>query len=60
LESIRRDCEENPDEMRRSADSALRGAGFAPEVLNRIDRIFIFSVLKDLDIARSPRWKSSG
>jgi ATP-dependent Clp protease ATP-binding subunit ClpE len=52
LESIRLDCGENPNEMRRSADSALRSAGFAPEVLNRIDRIFIFSVLKDLDIAR--------
>ena len=42
----------SPDEMRRAADAALRRAAFAPEVLNRIDRIFVFSPLKDLDIAR--------
>ena len=41
-----------PDELRRAADAALRRARFAPEVLNRIDRIFVFSPLKDLDIAR--------
>ena len=41
-----------PDELRRAADAALRRAGFAPEVLSRIDRVFVFSPLKDLDIAR--------
>jgi ATP-dependent Clp protease ATP-binding subunit ClpA len=30
----------------------LRSAGFAPEVLSRIDRIFVFDQLRDLDIAR--------
>jgi len=42
----------SPDELRRGADSALRTAGFAPEVLSRIDRIFVFSPLEGLDIAR--------
>jgi ATP-dependent Clp protease ATP-binding subunit ClpA len=43
---------EQPDELRRAATNALKEAGFAPEVLNRIDRIFVFKVLKGLDIAR--------
>jgi ATP-dependent Clp protease ATP-binding subunit ClpA len=42
----------NPDELRRSADATLRAAGFAPEVLNRIDRIFVFEPLSGLDVAR--------
>jgi ATP-dependent Clp protease ATP-binding subunit ClpA len=42
----------DPDELRRSADAALRAAGFAPEVLNRIDRIFVFEPLTGLDVAR--------
>jgi ATP-dependent Clp protease ATP-binding subunit ClpA len=42
----------NPDELRRLSTQALREAGFAPEVLNRIDRIFIFKPLSGLDIAR--------
>ena len=33
-------------------NTALRAAGFAPEVLSRIDRIFVFNVLADLDVAR--------
>jgi ATP-dependent Clp protease ATP-binding subunit ClpA len=41
-----------PDELRRVSVGALREAGFAPEVLNRIDRIFIFKSLAGLDIAR--------
>lgn len=41
-----------PDDLRRASVSALREAGFAPEVLNRIDRIFIFKPLAGLDIAR--------
>jgi ATP-dependent Clp protease ATP-binding subunit ClpE len=41
-----------PDELRRVSVGALREAGFAPEVLNRIDRIFIFKLLTGLDIAR--------
>ncbi len=42
----------DPDELRRVSTNALREAAFAPEVLNRIDRIFVFSLLEGLDIAR--------
>ena len=42
----------NPDELRRQSIGALRDAGFAPELLNRIDRIFVFRALSGLDIAR--------
>ena len=52
LATISRDYAHDPDDLRRQADAALRSAGFAPEVLNRIDRIFVFSPLADLDIAR--------
>jgi ATP-dependent Clp protease ATP-binding subunit ClpA len=52
LEDIRRRSAHDPDEMRRTATSALKDAGFAPEVLNRIDRIFVFSRLEGLDVAR--------
>ena len=52
LEDIRRRNAHDPDEMRRTATSALKDAGFAPEVLNRIDRIFVFSRLEGLDVAR--------
>jgi ATP-dependent Clp protease ATP-binding subunit ClpA len=41
-----------PDEMRRVATVALREARFAPEVLNRIDRIFVFRPLAGLAVAR--------
>ena len=41
-----------PDELRRASTNALHEAGFAPEVLNRIDRIFVFQPLEGLDIAR--------
>ena len=42
----------DPDRMRSASVDALRLAGFAPEVLNRIDRIFVFHTLAGLDIAR--------
>jgi ATP-dependent Clp protease ATP-binding subunit ClpA len=42
----------NPDELRRVCTNALKESGFAPEVLNRIDRIFVFKPLSGLDIAR--------
>ena len=38
--------------MRSASVDALRLAGFAPEVLNRLDRIFVFRALTGLDIAR--------
>ncbi len=40
------------DEMRRASVEALKKARFAPEVLNRIDRIFVFGQLHGLDVAR--------
>jgi len=43
---------DNPDELRRVSDAVLRASGFAPEVLNRIDRIFVFEPLAGLDVAR--------
>jgi ATP-dependent Clp protease ATP-binding subunit ClpA len=52
LATISREYATDPDDMRRHADAALRSAGFAPEVLSRIDRIFVFNPLADLDIAR--------
>jgi len=42
----------DPDGMRAASVDALRLAGFAPEVLNRLDRIFVFRALAGLDIAR--------
>jgi ATP-dependent Clp protease ATP-binding subunit ClpC len=43
---------DDPEAMRGASVEALRLAGFAPEVLNRIDRIFVFRALVGLDIAR--------
>jgi MoxR-like ATPase len=40
------------DKLRDASIQALRDSGFAPELLNRIDRIFIFKPLQGLDIAR--------
>jgi ATP-dependent Clp protease ATP-binding subunit ClpA len=42
----------DPDELRRASAEALRTARFAPEVLSRIDRIFVFQPLQGLDVAR--------
>lgn len=42
----------DPEAMRTAAINTLREAQFAPEVLNRIDRIFVFRALEGLDIAR--------
>jgi ATP-dependent Clp protease ATP-binding subunit ClpA len=41
-----------PEELRRASIQTLREAGFAPEVLSRIDRIFVFKPLQGMDIAR--------
>jgi ATP-dependent Clp protease ATP-binding subunit ClpA len=43
---------QDPDTLRSAAVSTLREAQFAPEVLNRLDRIFVFRPLQGLDIAR--------
>jgi ATP-dependent Clp protease ATP-binding subunit ClpA len=42
----------DPDELRKACTRALLDTGFAPELLNRIDRIFVFKPLQGLDIAR--------
>ncbi len=42
----------DPEAMRGASVEALKLAGFAPEVLNRLDRIFVFRKLEGLDIAR--------
>lgn len=52
LAELFRQYDNNPDKMRAAAVNTLREANFAPEVLNRIDRIFVFSSLEGLDIAR--------
>ena len=38
--------------MRAASVAALRAAGIAPEVLNRLDRVFVFQQLEGLDVAR--------
>ncbi len=40
------------DELRTASTRALLDWGFAPELLNRLDRIFVFRPLKGIDIAR--------
>lgn len=52
LAELSRQFANDPDTLRSGAVTALRNAGFAPEVLNRIDRIFVFEPLSGLDIAR--------
>ena len=52
LTELSRQFAGDPDGLRRSAVEALRASGFAPEVLNRIDRIFVFEPLSGLDVAR--------
>ncbi|SRR5260221_1664773 len=42
----------DPDRFRMASTQALKDAGFAPEVINRLDRIFMFRGLSGLDIAR--------
>jgi ATP-dependent Clp protease ATP-binding subunit ClpA len=52
LQSLSVTYADNPDELRRTSTSALKESGFAPEVLNRIDRILVFKSLSGLDVAR--------
>lgn len=52
LADIANRLQNDPDRMRAESVEALRQAGFAPEVLNRLDRIFVFRPLQGLDIAR--------
>ncbi len=47
-----RDHKGTQDELDRMVKSTLADAGFAPEVLSRIDAVFAFREMKGLDIAR--------
>jgi ATP-dependent Clp protease ATP-binding subunit ClpA len=52
LIDLARQYAHDSDAMRMVAVNTLKEAQFAPEVLNRIDRIFVFRALEGLDIAR--------
>jgi len=52
LAQAAREYAQNQDVLRQTSVNILNEAGFAPEVLNRIDRIFVFKPLAGLDIAR--------
>lgn len=52
LAQATRDYAKDQDALRHNSVNVLNEAGFAPEVLNRIDRIFVFAPLAGLDIAR--------
>lgn len=52
LDELANQLTESPEELRRGATTALWESGFAPEVLSRIDHIFVFKRLQGLDIAR--------
>jgi ATP-dependent Clp protease ATP-binding subunit ClpA len=52
LQSLIELHQNDADELRRTSTNALRESGFAPEIINRLDRIFIFRPLSGLDIAR--------
>lgn len=51
LDELSRQYADSPDDLRRSATQVLKEARFAPEVLNRLDRIFVFKRLEGDDIA---------
>lgn len=52
LSALLKDFGSDPDGLRMASVNALRDFGFAPEVLNRIDRIFVFAPLTGMDVAR--------
>jgi ATP-dependent Clp protease ATP-binding subunit ClpA len=52
LAALSQQFADSPDAMRTAAINTLKEASFAPEVLNRIDRIFVFRPLEGLDVAR--------
>lgn len=52
LSTLATQFQKDPDGLRSAAISTLKEAQFAPEVLNRIDRIFVFKPLEGLDIGR--------
>lgn len=52
LAALSQQFKDSPEAMRSAAINTLKEAAFAPEVLNRVDRIFVFRSLEGLDIAR--------
>jgi ATP-dependent Clp protease ATP-binding subunit ClpA len=52
LGELARDHHGTQEELDRTAKSMLQGTQFAPEVLSRIDNVFVFQEMKGLDIAR--------
>lgn len=52
LAQLQKDLADDADGLRQACVNALREQSFAPEVLNRIDRIFVFKVLDGMDVAR--------
>src|SRR5581483_5083839 len=52
LAQVSQDYASDQDALRQTSVNILREAGFAPEVMNRIDRIFVFKPLAGLDVAR--------
>lgn len=52
LSQLQKDYANDADGLRMASVNALREHGFAPEVLNRIDRVFVFAPLAGLDVAR--------
>lgn len=52
LAALQHDLKDDPDKLRAATVNTLREHHFAPEVLNRIDHIFVFSALSGMDVAR--------
>ena len=52
LAALQKSLSGDLDALRAASVATLREQGFAPEVLNRIDRIFVFAPFSGLDIAR--------
>lgn len=52
LAQLVRDYAADAQKLRQASVNTLREHGFAPEVLNRVDRIFVFRPLGGLDVAR--------
>ncbi|WP_211251105.1 AAA family ATPase [Stenoxybacter acetivorans] len=52
LADVQKSLKHDPDSLRAASVAILKEKGFASEVLNRIDRIFVFAPFSGLDIAR--------
>jgi len=52
LSQLQKDLGGDADALRQASVNALREHAFAPEALNRIDRIFVFKSLDGMDVAR--------